>query len=249
LAQQRYRQIENPEGGLFVWEEPRKGAKYTIGIDCAGGGAAGDSATAVAVENESCDVVAVYRGKVDAVPWGEKCVLFGHMYEEALLAFETKPSMFGLAACRRAVEQGYVNIYRQQRLQIASLDPSANLGWHTDQATKPALIERIKVALRARSKIPSEELRLELGQRQWIGDSKKIQADKFSFGGDGHDDLVIAYGIALCVRDMTWIRPPDYMPAPVPTGETERYWARRHAEIDRRTAGTRQRRWRLYAGI
>ena len=230
-----------------MWEEPRKGAKYTIGIDCAGGGAAGDNATAVAIENESQDVVAIYRGKVDSVPWGEKCVLFGTKYNTALLAFETKPSMFGLAACLAAIEVGYRNVYRAQRMQTASHDASINLGWHTDQTTKPILIERIKQALRERVKIPSEELRLELGQRQWIGDSKKIKADKFTFGGDGHDDLVIGFGIALCVRDMTWSKTPDYMPAPVPQTETERYWARRHAQLERRNPVKRTKK--LYAGI
>lgn len=244
----RYREDSQSDGGLRIWEQPREGAQYTIGVDCAGGGAAGDNATAVVIENQSCDLVALYSKRADARPWGVKAALLGWKYNEALLAFETWPSTFGLAACQHAKDYGYGNLFTAQRMQIASLDPSANLGWRTDSTTKPLLIERIKLALLDRHVIPSRELVEELGKRQWVGDRNKIVADQFKFGGAGHDDLVIAYGIALCVRDLRWSQPPDYAPKPAPKRESELIWDQHEAEMANFGTTRRQRRGR-YAWI
>lgn len=243
----RYQQEPAPDGLVQVWDEPRDGADYTIGIDCAGGGAAGDPAAAVVIENESCAVVAIASARMDPVLWGEQMAMLGDLYKGALLAFETAPSNFGLAACQRAVQLDYPSIYRTQRINTIAADPSMNWGWRTDPTTKPVLIERIKTALRDRYVMQCADICRELSLRQWIGDESKDHADKFKFGGKGHDDLVIAWGIALCVRDQTWIKPEMYAPKAPMLSETERIW-RHHDEEMAAYQDVRPRR-RDYAWI
>lgn len=243
----RYRDETAHDGLVQVWDEPRDGAEYTIGIDCAGGGAAGDPAAACVIENDSCALVAIATVRMDPVPWAEQMAMLGDFYKSALLAFETYPSAFGLASCQRAIALDYPSIYRAQRLNTFVPEASMNLGWRTDSTSKDILIERIKTALRDRYVMSSKELCRELGLRQWIGDESKDHADKFKFGGKGHDDLVIAWGIALCVRDQTWIKPEMYAPKAPLLSETERIW-RHHDEEMAAYQDTRPRR-RDYAWI
>jgi len=204
-------------GGLQIWKDPEENRKYVAASDTAGGLARGDFAVVVVIEGETCEVVARWKERDDPHVWGPKCAWLSWYYNEALLAFETYPSAHGYTACMEAINKGYKKIYKRQRQDTISKQVSEVLGWHTNSTTKPLLIDRIKRALDDNCHIPDEELLYELRDQRWNG--------KGEMESRGHDDMVIAYGIALAVRDQSWTR-GLLRPDPVmPKTESERYWA------------------------
>jgi hypothetical protein len=134
-----------------------------------------------------------------------------------------------------AINKGYKKIYKRQRQDTISKQVSEVLGWHTNSTTKPLLIDRIKRALDEGAHIPDEELLYELRDQRWNG--------KGEMESRGHDDMVIAYGIALAVRDQSWTRGLLRPEPVVPRTESERYWA---AYDKRLTAKPKKRK--LYHG-
>lgn len=184
-------------GGLHIWKEPVQGRSYVIGADAAGGAEKSDFAAAVVIEAETCEVVAIYQVRMPSVPWGETCARLGWKYNEAMLAFETFPSAFGLAAAHAAVQLGYQEIFTRHRENVATMDQTDLLGFHTNVSTKPLLISRIQETLAARSPIPAGILIDELVAQSYDPETGKMVCK-------GHDDVLMSFGIALYVRDLCW---------------------------------------------
>lgn len=232
----------NPRGGLFVWDKPVVGKKYVIGVDTAEGLSKGDFATAVCIDGETCDVVATWRERDDPNVWGTKVAHLGWYYNSALLAIETWPSAHGVTAHRQAVAEGYQNLYRRSKQDSLAKPMTEKLGWATDSTSKPQLINRILLMLTDAARegttpIRDESLLNELRDQHWDEKGEMVSA--------GHDDFVIALGIALMVRDQCWRRGELRHEAPKPSTEHERYWAAREARLASSTNNRRHRRLRV----
>lgn len=200
------------------------------------------------VECASRNLVAIMRKRERPVQWGRKAARLAQHYNNALLAIETGASPHGLAACTAAIDCGYQNIYRNQRATTATFDMTEVMGWRTDQNTKANIINAVIEALFERYVIPSVELLEELRSQRWEAGPNN---DKWKMVSKGHDDLVIAYGITLCVIKQTWTAPREQRkPEPVVANESARYWQRWEKECKRSTRQQAiQRKRRMYAGI
>ena len=222
----RYRLSPSADGGLKVWHPPAPGRQYVVGVDSSGGGPDGDWAAAVVLDAETCGVAAIWREHRAAIPWGRSCARLGWYYLSGLLAFETFPSAHGLSACHAAIGVGYPRIFRHRLYTRAAHDTTEDLGWKTNSITKPQMIDRVKLALDDGCDIPSLELIEELrGQRfdrvkagMTRNGAPKMVAEK-------HDDLVMAYAVALMVRDCAWIAGQLRVEKPGPRTDSERFWA------------------------
>lgn len=223
-----YRLEVNHQGGLRIWQQPLPDAQYIVGADTAGGGASGDFATACVIEAYSQDLVAVYQKRDRPVQWGRKCAKLAQYYNEALLAIETGASAHGLSAITAATGCGYQNIYRAQRATSASLDMTECLGWRTDNNTKPKLINTAKEALFTRKVIDSRELLLEMRSQQWEAGPNN---DKWKMVSREHDDLVMAYAIALQVREQTYAVNEPPKPIAPAKDHHDLVWEEHEAEI------------------
>jgi hypothetical protein len=218
----------NHQGGLRIWAQPLPDAQYIVGADTAGGGASGDFATACVIEAHSRDLVAVYQKRDRPVQWGRKCAKLAQHYNEALLAIETGASAHGLSAVMAATGCGYQNIYRAQRATSASLDMSEHLGWRTDATTKPNLINAAKEALFDRRVIHSRELLEEMRSQTWEAGKDN---DKWKMVSREHDDLVMAYAIALQVCKQTYSVNEAPKPMAPAKDHYELVWEEHEAEI------------------
>lgn len=225
----------SPVGALSIWKQPESGRKYVLGADCAGGKSGSDYAACVVVDAEDCAVVARWRERENAEPWGRKCASLAWHFNEAVLAFETYPSAHGVSACHAAMALAYPNIYRHIKNATFPRKATEDLGWRTDSITKPQMLDRITRALADDCDIPDEQLLLEL-RDQSRGDKPG------ELVSSGHDDMVIAYSIALCVRDYCWQRGELRIEPKKPTTFEEMYEAqeeRRMKAEERRFARRR----------
>lgn len=238
----RYRRSPAAQGGLKLWKEPEPGRQYVIGADSSGGGPDGDFAAAVVLDAETCGLVAIWHDHVAAIPWGKCCARLGWLYNNGLLAFETFPSAHGLSAAHAALQAGYQNLFRHRMFNRATRDSTDDLGWHTNSVTKPQLVDRIKLALDDSCDIPSAELVDELKSQRWDKPKTgvaRVGAPKMV--SDEHDDLTMAYGVALMVRDCAWVAGHLRVEKPPPQTEAERFWAAREVMEGRRQAWRRRR--------
>lgn len=219
---------QHSRGGFLAWAHPEPGSQYVVASDTAGGGAHGDFSVAVVLEAETCDLVAAWRERSDSHLWGPKCARLATYYNEAVLAFETQPSTHGLAAAHAAVAYGYGRIYFNQRRDSYLKTLSSSIGFHTHAATKPLIIDRIKKQRDAGSTIPWEDLLLELKEQQW---DERSPTGITRMVSRGHDDCVMAYGIALLVRDDCYVRQIIKTEVKPPRDESEAYWRRWEAQV------------------
>lgn len=186
-------------GPLTIWEHPEPGRSYILGVDTAHGLAKGDFAVGQMIDAETCTQVARWRERVHPDIFGVRMALFGWYYNEAILGVETGASSSGVTCVQEAIRHGYRRVYRKATYNRFTKRTSENIGFATNVQTKPMLIARIQKGLRDQSAyIHDKELLHQLRTRIW---DAKGQMD-----GPGHDDDLMAYGIALMVRDDSWVQ-------------------------------------------
>lgn len=207
---------ESIRGGLRIWDMPRQGRKYVIGADTGGGNRKGDFGAATVIDGETCNLVARWAERSTPHVWGPNVGMLGHLYNDALVAFETLPSAHGMTAAMECVAFGYRNLYRRQRTDTLTRNTTDVLGWHTHSQTKPLIIDRVKRALSEGAEIPDEMLLLQMHSR--------FRNERGEMDGAGHDDLIIAYGITLIVRDQSWVAGKLRPVIEEPTTPHDRYW-------------------------
>jgi hypothetical protein len=203
-------------GGLRIWQMPEPGRKYVVGADTGSGNRKGDFGAACVIEGETCALVARWYERCSPNLWGPRCAMAASFYNGALLAFETMPSAHGVTAAHEAVSFGYRNIYRRQTTDRTTRKVTEITGWHTNSTTKPQMIDRVKRALDDGADVPDEDLLLQLRSR--------FRNERGEMDGPGHDDLVMAYAIALLVRDQSWTAGKMRPEVSEPTTPHDRYW-------------------------
>ena len=239
---------EHTEGGLGIWEMPEEGVIYTVGVDTAEGIKDGDWSVAEVVKATDCSQVAEWRCLEEPHYWGRKCALLASAFNSALLGFETGASAHGMTAANYARDFGYPNLYLRTAYDETSNKPTAKLGFRTDVKTKPRLVDRVRLAISERHRIRSEGL------------LRECMAMKIEDGGptghkivsEDHDDRVIAYGVALLIRDETFTvgLPGTFGQEKRALDRSERHWQeyeRSIAMADRGRAALRTRRLRHMA--
>lgn len=224
--------IESAFGNLTIFEHPEKGAQYTVGVDTSSGLRAskdnGDPSAAEVLEMRTCRQVAEMHGFMEPVQWGYAVSRLAGFYNLAPLAIETHPSQHGLAAFVAAERYGYPKLYMQRKLDSRLGIMTERRGWVRNPASTFALHDRIREALKDGVLIRSARLLDELGA---------IRYEEAKFRSDGHDDCIIAYGIALHLRDQAFrlglVKPEEKGPMDV----ADHYWEGQAKALARSTPG------------
>lgn len=189
----------NPYGDLRVWELPDPELEYAIGVDTSSGLRAsakeGDPSAAIVIEIRTCRQVAEMHGYREPREWGWACARLGWMFNGARVAIETHPSAHGLTAFMAAEQYGYPNLWRQPKWDSTSGRAIERKGWIRTPGSTEVLMDRVRTAMGEGCIIRSEGLLDELS-------AMRYEAGKFA--SDEHDDRIIAYAIALKVRDLAY---------------------------------------------
>jgi len=184
--------IQRIYGDVLVWEQPLKGFKYVIGCDVAEG-LGGDYSTIEVLNAHTGEQVAEYRSNhIPPDMLGTMLINLGKYYNNALLVIEV--NNHGRSVID-GIKRKYANIYRRETFDKVTREKTEALGWRTTGTSKPMLVDVMEEAIRHEDvKVRSEELMKEL--------KVFVQTDeqgKQGYGAEGtaHDDLVIAFGLAI----------------------------------------------------
>ena len=193
------------DGAYWIWEYPDYAKDYMVVADVARGDGA-DWSTFHVIEIESITQVAEFKGKISPNEFGNMLVAVASEWNNALLAIEN--ANIGWAAIQPALDRGYPNLhytYRDDGYVDAEVQLKKNYdmqdktkmvpGVTTSNRTRPLMISALEMYMREGSpKIRSKRLIQELFVFIWLNGKAQAQTGY-------NDDLVMAYCIALWLRD------------------------------------------------
>ena len=193
------------DGEYWVWEYPDYSKDYMVIADVARGDGT-DFSTFHVLDIDNVTQVAEFRGQLTPKDFGNMLVTVATEYNEALLVIENASVGFG--AIQSAIDRQYKNLYYTYK-QDGVTDATTQIqkgydlkdksqmtpGFTTSSKTRPLLISKLDIYFRERSLIVrSTRLLDELAVFIWKGHRAEAQKGY-------NDDLVMALGIGLWVRD------------------------------------------------
>jgi len=138
-------QIAVPPARLSVWKRPEKGRSYVVGADVGEGLAGGDASCGCVLDRETGEQVAELHGRVPPERFGHLLDALGRFYNQAAVAVERNNHGHSTLNTLRNVCR-YPRLYYHVRYdQLGKAMPV--LGWPTDQATKPILVDDLAAAI------------------------------------------------------------------------------------------------------
>lgn len=193
---------------LIVWERPKPGCVYVVGVDGAHGIQGGDNSAIevlrVGNRHKGDEQVAEWCGNISPFELAKVAMEIGKFYKdrnlglEAMMACEVNPGSPTFITQTELQKMGYINFYTWERPLKINGGTSTEYGWWTTVSTRPLLIERIeeyikKDYLTINSPPLTEEMRTFVNVRAHLG-QKHIQ-----HAPGKHDDRIMALAIALYV--------------------------------------------------
>ncbi|MFW9331776.1 DNA packaging protein [Paenibacillus polymyxa] len=177
--------IPTNAGELVMYRQPEQGKRYILAADTAKGKEDGDYDAAYVIEERTGEMCAALHGKWDTDLYGKKLNTLGLYYNTALLAVENN----------NTGESVLNTLFNTCHYPLLFMHKKS-LGWNTNQATRPVMISDFKEAIRDQLyDIYCPELYSEC--MTLIDKNGRAEADSGC-----HDDRILAYSIALQVRQV-----------------------------------------------
>jgi hypothetical protein len=189
------------DGNLWIWEQPDYTKSYLITADVARGDGKDYSACHV-FDIETATQVAEYRGQIGTRDYGHLLVGLASEYNDALLAIEN--ANVGWDTVQTAIDRNYKNLYYAPKTESYTSDQwnrrtendgNVVAGFTTSVKTRPLIIEKFREYTRERVCIIRSKRLIE-EMKVFIWKNSKAQAQE-----GYNDDLVMAFGIGLYLRD------------------------------------------------
>lgn len=172
-------------GGLTIYENPKQGLQYAVGVDVSEGLESGD-ASDIRVIDQNYTEVAHWHGKIDPDLLGVFAVKLAQHFNHAILAIEVNDK--GLVTLNKAKEL-YDNLYlRDVRDQLGSV-VSKKAGWHTNVKSKEIMIQGLQ------SRHRDGEIKIK--DRQLLAEMLKVTRDEKGLAELNGRDRVAAMCIAI----------------------------------------------------
>lgn len=190
---------------LWIWKFPDYSKTYILVADVARGDGSDSSAFHI-LDIETLEQVAEYVGKIDTTTYGRMLVSMAIEYNNALLVIEN--TGIGYATVQVALDLGYKNLhysYKNDPFLDENIHLSKNIdlkmnkdkipGFTTSHILRPMLVSKIDMYFREKS--PIIYSRRTIGElRVFIWKNGRGEAQQ-----GYHDDLVMALGMGLFLRD------------------------------------------------
>ncbi|MDA9309736.1 terminase family protein [bacterium] len=186
---------------LWVWESSDYSRDYMVVADVARGDGK-DFSTFHVIDIENSVQVAEYKGQIGTKEFGHLLVGIATEYNNAMLVIEN--ANIGWATIQVAIDRQYANLYYSQRSGEATVDSYFDkyqdhskmvAGFTMSSKTRPMVIGKFQEYISDRSvTIHSKRLVEEMKVFIWKNGRAEAQTGY-------NDDLVMAFGIALYVRD------------------------------------------------
>jgi ribosomal protein S18 acetylase RimI-like enzyme len=199
--------IEQENGELWIWKEPRRGKIYRIGVDPASGQEGRDWTAMQVIDEIEKEQVAEFQGYVDPIRTAHLTLALAQFYNNAKVVIEIN---YGLG-CQVEAKRYYWNFYRHKYLDRITDKPTEKVGFDSTYTFKKELIGYGQYVFdEGLYKIHSERLIEEL-----LTFVQKPGMALASAAPGCHDDLVMSFLIAI----YTAYQDRDYLGAP--EGNTE----------------------------
>jgi len=178
---------------LLIWKRPEAERLYVIGADVGEGLAGGDASCACVLDKETGEQVAELHGRVPPERFGHLLHALGWHYHMATIAVERNNHGHStLNTLRHALR--YPRLYYHVRYDRTG-NSAPVLGWPTDQATKPILVDDLAAAIASGSILIHSPGLIDECLTFVTTDTGAQQAQEGK-----HDDRVMAAGIAWQAR-------------------------------------------------
>lgn len=177
---------EKTNGKLLIFRFPEEGKRYVIGADTSKGTSTGDYQAAYVIEWRTGEMCAALHGHWDTDQYGKRLDVLGRYYNTALLAVEENNT-------GHSVLNTLVNTCKYPLLYLWK---KGEYGWNTNNATRPVMISDFNEAIRD-DIYPIYDRDLYKECLTFIDNNGKAEADTGC-----HDDRIMAYAIALQVRQV-----------------------------------------------
>jgi len=186
---------------LWIWEAADYSREYLITADVARGDGK-DFSTAHVIDIQTNTQVAEYRGQMPPKEFGYFLVGLGSEYNNAMLVVEN--ASIGWATLDSIIERGYRNLYQSPKsdhltaesyLRVFEGNSEMTPGFTMSMRTRPLVVNKFREYVGDRSvTIHSKRLIEEMKVFVWKNGRPEAQSGY-------NDDLVMAFGIAMYLRD------------------------------------------------
>jgi len=195
--------------GYWIFKYPEAGKSYMVSADVARGDASDYSAAQI-LDIETMEQVAEYKGKLPTKEYARALMTMATEYNNALLVVEN--ANVGWAVIQEVLDANYPNLfYSSADLQYVDVENQMTNklnreerkmtpGFTTSHKSRPLLISKLESYFRNKEVIiHSKRLIEELQVFIWKSGAVSAKAEAM----DGYnDDLVMAMGISLWIRDV-----------------------------------------------
>ncbi len=200
--------IDDDQGYISIFEEPKKGYPYVLGGDTAGEGS--DYFAGQVLDNTTGKQVAVLHGRLDEDYYAEQMVCLGYMYNTALIGVEINFSTHP----QKVIESlSYPRMYMREVFDDATGRLKKAFGFQTTSRTRPHILAELKEAMRDDPSM--------LSHFETLGEALtfcKNEHGRTEALPNKHDDLIMALAIANHIRAFQ-----DYLPEK-PAREKKEKW-------------------------
>jgi hypothetical protein len=173
-------------GTLEVWLKPMPGREYLVAVDPAGGGSEGDYAAMQVLDAVTGLQCAEFQGRCGLLELAERAATLGREYNGAMLIVERNNHGSGVLAYLAGTVK-YARIFEQE----------GQAGWLTTALSRPRVLEQIERLLgEGAESVMSARLLREM--KTFVRDAR----GRTGAAPGQHDDLVMAMGIGLAVREL-----------------------------------------------
>lgn len=226
--------IDDPEGPLRIYEEPKAGHPYVIGGDPAGDGS--DRFVLQCVDNVEKRQAATFRRRnIDEDEYAKQAFCMGIYYNEALIAMESNWSTYPILELER---MRYPRQYVREAFDQYTHRVKDSFGFRTDRKTRPVIISRLISLVREDITRICDSDTLEEMLTFVRSESMRPEAE-----AGAHDDCIMALAIAVFAGHQQ----REYAVPAVEVEWTEDmredYWAASEEE-----RGVLVRRWGIFPG-
>lgn len=218
-------------GELTIYEQPEEGRSYVIGVDSSHGLPESDPAAAQVLRAPDMRQDAVLVGRIEPHVLARQVEWLARHYNRAWINPEVKEASGGVVAHLLSRELHYPLLYRREMFDSEKKQYVKKVGFNTNRATKPKLIQDLREAL--------TEDWIIFRDRETLEEMMAYAENDGEFGAPQgkHDDLVMALGLALqmALQAHLAFEPEPFSTAtPPPPGSFEWY-----ARLAERTAAGR----------
>jgi len=180
---------EDPKGPLKIWELPKEGKRYTAGCDAALGVEGGDFCCMELLDDQD-NQVAEWHQRIEPISFAHRIEGVARWYNSAEVAIELEGQGFSTMA---ELRKTYFNQYRWRYMDRFVDKMTDQIGWVTNQKTKPLLIALMSEHVRNGS--------IGIQSKDLVGEMMRfIEPGQAAPGCK--DDRVMAMMIAAFVNDV-----------------------------------------------